>query len=128
MSAGAPGAGRYAARWIAASGLLLQLVGCGTTDLLLGATEYSESGTVSTQSCAAAPAPEEAGTLVVLDWDGGVSDLVRGRELSAFVVDDLYFTDAAIDAETDLVVGRVPPGDPNGIAFEHLALHVLRRT
>ena len=113
MSVGAPGAGRYAARLTAALGLLLQVVGCGTTDLLLGATGDSEGGTVNTQSCAAAPAPEEAGTLVVLDWDGGINELVRGRELSAFEVDDLYFTDTAIDSDdlevlfAEAVLGRV---------------------
>ena len=34
-----------------------------------------------------------AGTLVVLDWSGGASSLVSGRELAGFSVDSLLMTD-----------------------------------
>ena len=59
------------------------LVGCGTT-AGIPAIPTPSAQVYDAQACPAAPAPEEADTLVVLDWDGGTSSQVPGKTLAAF--------------------------------------------
>jgi hypothetical protein len=44
-------------------------------------------------ACPRAPRPADAGTLVVLDWDGGISTQTGDRALAAFDVGALRFSD-----------------------------------
>lgn len=80
------------------------VAGCGATDPVT-ALPLATFQTYSESACSAAPAPAEAGTLIVIDWDGGISTQVPDKELAPFFADELDITDAAnieIDADTDM--------------------------
>jgi hypothetical protein len=66
--------------------------GCGASDVLPPMARYTEPTT-----CPAAPDLEDAGTLVVLVWDGGLSRQLGDRLLNAFDAADLPFTDDALE-------------------------------
>ncbi len=68
-----------------AAAMLLATGGCGSFQF---PPTSSDPGArlLTASACDRSPAPEDASTLIVLDWDGGVSPLVAGRDLSAFDV------------------------------------------
>ncbi len=83
--------------------------GCGSLD---GADEANPIARTlgGTPSCERSPLPEDALTLVVLDWDGGTSVLVRDKVLSGFDVKSLGIDtkEGVTQAEFEtLVIDRV---------------------
>lgn len=52
-------------------------------------------------SCDQAPLPEDALTLIVLDWDGGESPLVRDKVLTGFDVASLTFADGKVMSQDE---------------------------
>jgi hypothetical protein len=70
------------------------LSGCGAVDGPPGGDSTARQSEVS--ACALAPAPEEAGTLVVLVWDGGFSAQTGEVSLAAFDLAALPFADGSV--------------------------------
>jgi hypothetical protein len=80
----------------AALGLAI-LSGCGAVPNPYAGLPYLQSS-----ACPDAPSPGEARTVVVLDWDGGLSVQAKGRELTAFDLAALTFNDGTItDSQTE---------------------------
>ncbi|HRX85915.1 MAG TPA: hypothetical protein P5572_12930 [Phycisphaerae bacterium] len=67
------------------------LAGCGTMDALPGVDTTARLSDKS--ACTDAPAPQDAGTLFVLVWDGGFSTQTGDAELAPFDVSTLRFSD-----------------------------------
>lgn len=117
---------RMATLWMAAPFLSLAFLtwaGCGTTAGLPVIPMPSAQVYVA-QACAAAPTPDEAATLVVLDWDGGVSRQVPDKTLAPFSVAALDITDPpagevmsdeafrrAVLARTQMILCALEPAD-----------------
>jgi predicted small lipoprotein YifL len=85
---------RHVASVAAALALSFSLAGCGTSIPLPVDSDTPEARADYENPCTSAPTPEEAGTLVVLDWDGGYNPLVKDHELAAFDITALQFTNA----------------------------------
>ncbi|GJM25180.1 MAG: hypothetical protein DHS20C16_15950 [Phycisphaerae bacterium] len=92
-----------------AVGVIAATTGCGYV-----APEVEKSPSPRTdgsiQSCDQAPLPEDALTLVVLDWDGGQSPLVRDKVLTGFDVTSLELADGksiSQDEFESMVLARV---------------------
>ena len=76
------------------------LAGCGTVFPQPGGVDVAAVLAARESACDQAPAPADADTLVVIDWDGGVSALLPDRQLQAFDFGALTITDAdSIDAD-----------------------------
>lgn len=89
----APCLWRLGAVVAAAAAIGFSIIGCGATGTLAGGG-LPVPQLAAASACEAAPVPADAGTLVVIDWDGGASDQVPGRVLAEFSVDALSMTDA----------------------------------
>lgn len=88
--------------------------GCGSLDSVIDGAEVDSSqsarATGDVPTCNLAPLPKDALTLVVLDWDGGRSPLVRDKELAGFNVQSLNFSDGSSVTQVEfesLVLARV---------------------
>jgi hypothetical protein len=73
--------------------VLAALAGCGALPSLSLDAASDAAYSLEPSACERSPDPETAGTLMVIDWTGGMSDLVADRELSAFDTDALLMTD-----------------------------------
>ncbi len=88
---------RLAVMAFSAAGLFAITTGCGAVN---GITAVAGERAVAGDPCDRAPSPDEAGTLVVLDWDGGESYMPGAGDLAAFDVDHLGITDVFSDHDS----------------------------
>ncbi len=96
MRRGKPGAiraGMYGMGMLA----VIVAAGCGASNGVPGAFLPPSAHVGADQVCPDAPAPQDAATLIVLDWDGGVSDQVPGKHLAAFNAAALNFADDSMN-------------------------------
>ncbi len=73
------------------AGVLMLATGCGYVAPAEKVPSPRTDGSVPT--CGHAPLPDDALTLIVLDWDGGQSPLVRDKVLTGFDVTSLKLAD-----------------------------------
>ena len=93
-----------------AVGVFASAPGCGVVDSPEVDNSPSPRTDGSVSSCGQAPLPADALTLIVLDWDGGQSPLVRDKILTGFDVASLNVADEKNISQYEfesLVIARV---------------------